>query len=93
MKINNLRKYDGESKLVAFFDVETSEGMIVKGFKIVRGSNGLFVGNPSEYSKKDDKYYDTVFVPRELKEELEKMALEEYGETSSDNDDYDSIPF
>jgi DNA-binding cell septation regulator SpoVG len=43
------------------------------------GQNGLFVGNPSEYSKKDDKYYDRVFIPRELKDELEKDAIEEYG--------------
>ena len=79
MKIVNLRKYDGDSNLKAFFDVETSEGMVVKGFKIVKGSNGLFASNPNEYSKKDDKYYDRVFIPREIKDELEKDAIKEYG--------------
>lgn len=90
MKIVNLRKYSGNSNLKAFFDVETSEGMVVKGFKIVSGQNGLFVSNPSEYSKKDDKYYDRVFLPKELKDDLEKKALEEYG---GDNQDDDVIPF
>ena len=37
MKVINLRKYDGDSNLKAFFDVETDEGMVVKGFKIVNG--------------------------------------------------------
>jgi stage V sporulation protein G len=27
---------------------------------------------------KDGKFYDKVIVPKELKEKLEKMALEEY---------------
>lgn len=82
MKVTNLRKYDGDSKLRAFFDVETEEGMVVKGFKIVEGINGLFVGNPSEYSEKDDKYYDRVFIPKELKDELEQEAIKEYNQIS-----------
>ena len=91
MKVTNLRKYDGDSKLRAFFDVETEEGMVVKGFKIVEGINGLFVGNPSEYSKKDDKYYDRVYIPRELKDELEQEAIRAYGGTTPPNGD--SVPF
>jgi len=91
MKIVNLRKYNQSSSLKAFFDVETSEGMVVKGFKIVQGSNGLFVGNPSEYSKKDEKYYDRVFVPKELKEKLEKLAIDEYG--GGDTLDETVLPF
>ena len=56
--------------------------MVVKGFKIVEGINGLFVGNPSEYSEKDDKYYDRVFIPKELKDELEQEAIKEYNQIS-----------
>ena len=82
MKVTNLRKYDGDSKLRAFFDVETEEGMVVKGFKMVEGINGLFVGNPSEYSEKDDKYYDRVFIPKELKDELEQEAIKKYNQIS-----------
>lgn len=91
MKIINMRKYDSDSNLKAFFNVETNEGMVVKGFKIVSGQNGLFVSNPSEYSKKDDKYYDRVYIPRELKDELEKDAIKEYGIDESKPDD--DLPF
>ena len=31
-------------KIKAFFDLETEEGFTVKGFKLVQGINGLFVG-------------------------------------------------
>jgi len=44
MKVINLKKYDGDSNLKAFFNIETGEGIVVKGSKIVKGQNGLFVG-------------------------------------------------
>ena len=45
MKISRMKK--GEwGKVVAFFDVETEEGFIIKGFKLVN-HDGLFVGFPS----------------------------------------------
>ena len=90
MIVTNLRIYNGDSSLRAFFDVETEEGMVVKGFKIVEGIHGLFVGNPSEYSKKDDKYYDRVFIPKELKDELEQEAIKEYNQISHSSSD---LPF
>ena len=91
MKVTNLRKYDGDSKTKAFFAVETDEGMVVKGFRLVQGQDGLFMSNPSEFSKKDDKYYDRVYIPRELKDELEQEAIRAYGGTTPPNGD--SAPF
>lgn len=84
MKIVNLRTYDGNSKTKAFFSIETNEGMVVKGFKLVEGQNGLFMSNPSHYSEKDEKWFDDVFIPRELKDELEKEAIQEYGGDTGD---------
>ena len=67
----------GESKTAAFFDIQTEEEIIIKGFRIVNGANGLFMAAPDEKGK-DGKFYDKVIVPKELKEKLEKMALDEY---------------
>ena len=89
MKVTKLRKYDADSKTKAFFDVETDEGMVVKGFRLVQGQDGLFMSNPSEFSKKDDKYYDRVYIPRELKDELEQEAIRAYGGTTPPNGDPD----
>ena len=46
MEINRMKV--GEwGKIRAFFDVETSEGFQIKGFKLINGINGVFVGMPS----------------------------------------------
>lgn len=77
MKISRMNPLKGESKTAAFFDVQTEEDIIIKGFRLVNGSNGLFMSAPDEKGK-DGKFYDKVILPKELKEKLEKMALEEY---------------
>jgi len=79
MKISRMNPYDGNSKTKAFFDIETNEGIVVKGFKLVDGTNGLFASAPSEKGK-DDKYYDQVIFPKELKKELNDLALQKYKE-------------
>jgi stage V sporulation protein G len=79
MKIVRMNKLDqsGGGKLTAFFDIETNDEIIIKGFRLVTGSNGLFISSPDEKGK-DGKYYDTVILPKEMKQQLEKMAIEEY---------------
>ncbi|MBA7567793.1 putative septation protein SpoVG [subsurface metagenome] len=62
----------------AFFDVRTQEGLVVKGFKIVEGQNGPFVGMPSQKGS-DGQYYDTVYAEAEIKEGLTQVAMEAYG--------------
>ena len=68
-------------KLRAFFDLRTSDGFVIKGFKLVEGINGLFVGMPSVQNK-EGEYYDSVFADKDLRDELEKLAIREYGQES-----------
>lgn len=77
----NLLKSDGSGKTAAFFDVQTGDGIILKGFRLVNGSNGLFLSSPDQKGK-DGKYYETVILPKEMKSDLEKMALEEFNKTN-----------
>ena len=67
-------------KIVAFFDIETEDGFTIKGFKLVEGSNGLFVGFPSQ--EKDGEYYDTVWADKEKKDEIAASAKSEYDNPS-----------
>ena len=76
-------------KLRAFFDLRTSDGFVIKGFKIVEGINGLFVGMPSVQNK-EGEYYDSVFADKDLRDELEKLAIREYGQDSMDSTDADA---
>ena len=78
-------------KVRAFFDIMTDEGFTIKGFKIIEGINGLFVGVPSQKGK-DDEYFDTVFVAPELREELNHVALQAYGMEESPAADNFSFP-
>ena len=66
-------------KIRAFFDLQTQEGFTIKGFKLVEGINGLFVGFPSQKGN-DDEYRDTVWAERELKDTITQLAIKEYGQ-------------
>ena len=61
----------------------------IKGFNIVEGINGLFVGMPSVQNK-EGEYYDSVFADKDLRDELEKLAIREYGQDSMDSTDADA---
>ena len=82
MKIERMNK--GEwGKLRAFFDLRTSEGIVIKGFKLVEGINGMFVGMPSQKGK-DDEFFDTVFMDRDMREELNQVAMDAYNNQTTD---------
>ena len=66
-------------KIRAFFDLQTEEGFTLKGFKLVEGINGLFVGFPSQKGG-DDEYHDTVWADRDIKEQVNQLAIKTYGQ-------------
>ena len=76
MRISRINK-GSWGKVRAFFDVETDEGFTMKGFKLIEGTNGLFVSMPSEKNK-DGDYQDTIFASKQLRQEVNKIAMEEY---------------
>jgi stage V sporulation protein G len=78
----NPLKSDVSGKTAAFFDIQTNDGITIKGFRLVNGSNGLFMSSPDQKGK-DGKYYETVTLPKEMKSELEKMAIEEFSNTQT----------
>ena len=80
-------------KIRAFFDLQTDEGFTMKGFKLVEGINGLFVGFPSQKGS-DDEYHDTVWADRDVKELVNQIAIKTYGQdvmspsVGVENDDF-----
>jgi stage V sporulation protein G len=76
VRMNPLKSSSG-GKTAAFFDIQTDDGIVIKGFRIVNGAKGFFISSPDEKGK-DGKYYETVILPKEIKDPLEKIALEEY---------------
>ena len=80
LEVVQIRRFDnGDSKLKAFVDVAIGE-FIVKGFRIVEGEEGLFIGMPQDRGK-DGRWYDR-FSPRspEAKQALTEILLAAYQE-------------
>lgn len=77
MKILRITKLEDSKNLAAYVDIETDDGIAIKGFRLVKGNNGLFLSPPTQKGK-DGKYYETVTLPKEIKQKLEKSALDEY---------------
>ena len=95
-EINNMiieRMTKGEWGITrAFFDLKTEEGFVIKGFKLLSGTSGMFVGFPSQKNK-DDEYKDTVYADQALKQKVSEVALSYYnGEVEAANP-LDDVPF
>ena len=86
MKISIMNKGNW-GKIRAFFDLETSDGFTLKGFKLIEGVNGLFVSFPNQKGS-DDEYHDTVWADRDIKQKVNDLAIKEYGTVEDE-----AIPF
>jgi stage V sporulation protein G len=80
IEVSRLHKLDGSGSTKAFCDISVMDAFIIKGIRIVEGDRGLFVSMPREEGR-DGKWYNTVIpLNREVKDEIEKLVLEAYGE-------------
>ena len=93
MKIDRMNK-GSWGKVRAFFDLKTEEGFTLKGFKLIDGISGLFVGFPSQKDQ-DGEYRDTIWAEKELKDKVTEVAMRHYEQdiVSSDAMDDEVIPF
>lgn len=80
-----------DTKIVAFVDVEVVDGITVKGFRVVRGGDGLFIGLPQREYKVDGlpRYVNqVVFRDTTLREQFTSELMTAYerwagGETAN----------
>ena len=77
-KVTRLHKFEGDGPTKAFCDVSICDEFLVKGFRIVEGKNGLFVGLPREASK-NGKWYDNALpLTASARESLNEAVLAAY---------------
>ena len=79
-------------KIKAFFDLQTEDGFTLKGFKLVEGTNGLFVGFPSQKNN-DDEYHDTVWADKDVKDRVIELAKREYESSTEQVMNSEDVPF
>ena len=82
-KVARFHKLNSDGPTKAFCDVSICDEFLVKGFRVVEGKEGLFVGLPRE-SGKDGKWYDRVMLlTDEVREELKAAVLSAYENSQS----------
>ena len=77
-EVADIRKVNSDSKLKAYADVKVAGSLLLRGFSVFQGENGLFVAFPRR-ANKDGKWFETVTVMDEkLGREIKDMVLEAY---------------
>lgn len=79
IQVSRIYRIEGDPKLKAFADV-CFGGVIVKGLRIICGSNGLFVSMP-RHQGKDGRWYNTVYpATKEIQKQLNDAVLSAFKE-------------
>ena len=79
IKVEKMHKLAATGTFKAYADVSFNGVMTIKGFKVVEGRNGLFIGCPSTKGKGDGKYFDIIhFTDDEVRNQLTAVILEAY---------------
>ena len=78
VKVDRITRLESDSKLKAFCDLLFADLFLVRGFRIVEGEKGIFIGMPQQQSKQG-KWFN-VFTPatNEVGEYLKEVILEAY---------------
>lgn len=81
IKVRRIHKLTSNHGLKAFADIIVNEAILIKGIRVLEGSNGIFVSMPREQSAKDKKWYETVkCLTRETQELVSQEVLKAYAQ-------------
>ncbi len=60
IKVNRIYKVANENSVTkAFADISINDELLIKGFRVVEGKQGVFVSMPQQKSK-DSRWFDSV---------------------------------
>lgn len=78
IEIARLFRFNGTGSVKALADVTIADSIVITGFRVIDGKDGLFVSMPAE-ARKDGKWFSTIIpLTREIKDEFERVILTEY---------------
>jgi stage V sporulation protein G len=78
LKVTRIYRLSGDGPTKAMCDISIGNEFMIKGFRVVQGKKGLFVGLPREAGK-DGKWYDRVFpLTESAREALNEAILSAY---------------
>lgn len=74
------KPYSGSSKTKAFVDLELDGTLLIRGFTLVEGKDGLFLSFPSQKGK-DGRYYNSVYsLDEDWRDLLQDACIKKYNE-------------
>jgi len=80
IKVARFNLFEGKGLTRAYADVILNDSFVVKGFRVIDGKNGIFVGMPGKLDE-DGKWYDSAHpVTQETKDALTNSILATYKE-------------
>ena len=83
IKVPKIYRLDGNGMTKAFCDVTVDGKLVLRGFRVVEGKNGFFVGYPQELN--DGKWYLRVYTKDEdVKAAIEREVLKAYAGDNSE---------
>jgi stage V sporulation protein G len=84
IEVSRIFRFDGDGPVKAMADIVIEGQFAVKGFKVVNGKKGLFVGSPGRQGR-DGKWYDTACaITDDAKQALTKTVLKAYQEDADE---------
>ena len=81
MKVDFYPPKGRDTKILAFADVTLSEGVVVRGFRVADGSNGVFAAVPSKpFTVNGEKRFwnQVAFTSNEIRDRFLGELLEDY---------------
>ena len=80
IEVARIYRFENGGPVKAFCDIQFDEDYVVKGFRLVEGKDGLFVGMPSDVGK-NGRWYNT-FLPLtdEVKNRIQNTIIAAYQE-------------
>lgn len=78
IEVSRIFRFDGDGPVKAMADIVLEGQFAIKGFRVVSGKKGLFVGTPRGQGK-DGRWYDRVSaLTEEAKQLLTETVLKAY---------------
>jgi len=81
MKVDFSAPKGRDTKILAFADVTVTEGVVVRGFRVVDGANGVFVAVPSKpitVNGEQRFWHQVAFTNNEIRDRFLAELLEDY---------------
>lgn len=83
VKVDRVHLLDGEGPTLAFCDLLILDTFLIKGLRVVKGSDNNFVSMPQERGR-DGNWYDTFFpISGQMRKGLSELILEEYSQVAN----------